>query len=160
MAIWFEGAAAAAFVVLVVGVLMWLRSVDKRMEKLMQLAESLERRAEVAVAQVSDLLDPVTETARTVQKSVDGIAKLTEATKRIGESANQFSFTVNRISSELNDTVEQFASKSGDKAKRGIADAMGWAEVGYAVWHFWKDKRKEEAAAESLHAQAVKQGTI
>ncbi|MBM7563837.1 DUF948 domain-containing protein [Paenibacillus sacheonensis] len=155
MVIWFEGAAAVAFVALVVGVLLWLRSVDRRMGKLMQLAESLERRAEVAVAQVSDLLDPVTETVRTVQKSMDGITKLTEATKRIGESANQFSFTVNRISSELNDTVNRVASKSGDKAKRNIADAMGWAEVGYAVWHFWKDKRKEDTAAEALHAKAV-----
>lgn len=155
MVIWFEGAAAVAFVALVVGVLLWLRSVDRRMGKLMQLAESLERRAEVAVAQVSDLLDPVTETVRTVQKSMDGITKLTEATKRIGESANQFSFTVNRISSELSDTVDRVASKSGDKAKRNIADAMGWAEVGYAVWHFWKDKRKEDTVAEALHAKAV-----
>lgn len=160
MVIWFEGAAAVAFVALVAGVLIWLRSVDKRMGKLMQLAESLERRAEVAVAQVSDLLDPVTETVKTVQKSLDGISKLTEATKRIGESANQFSFTVNRISSELNDTVDRYANKSGDKAKRSIADAMGWAEVGYAVWHFWKDKRKQDDEVETLHAQAAKQGTI
>jgi uncharacterized protein YoxC len=147
MVIWFEGAAAVAFIVLVVGVLLWLRSVDKRMGKLMQLAESLERRAEVAVAQVSDLLDPVTETMKTVQKSVDGISKLTEATKRIGESANQFSFTVNRISSELNDTVDRYARTSGEKVKHGISDALGWAEVGYAVWHFWQDKRKESRTA-------------
>ncbi|MBO7746076.1 DUF948 domain-containing protein [Paenibacillus sp. MWE-103] len=160
MVIWFEGAAAVAFVALVVGILLWLRSLDKRIGKMMQLAESLERRTEVAVAQVSDLLDPVTDTVRTVQKSVDGITKLTEATKRIGESANQLSFTVNRISSELNDAVDRYASKSGDKAKRGIADAMNWAEVGYAVYHFWKDKRKEDTAAERVHAQTVKQGTI
>ncbi|QHW34107.1 DUF948 domain-containing protein [Paenibacillus rhizovicinus] len=143
MVIWFEGAAAVAFVALVVGVLMWLRSVDKRMGKLMLLAESLERRAEVAVAQVSDLLDPVTETVKTVQKSVEGVAKFSEATKRIGESANQLSFTVNRISSELNDTVDRYARTSGEKVKHGISDALGWAEVGYAVYHFWQNKRKD-----------------
>ncbi|QHT62124.1 DUF948 domain-containing protein [Paenibacillus lycopersici] len=147
MVIWFEGAAAAAFVILVAGVLLWLRSVDKRMGKLMQLAESLERRAEVAVAQVSDLLDPVTETVRTVQHSMDGVKKLTEATKRIGESANQLSFTVNRISNELNDTVDRYARTSGEKVKHGITDALGWAEVGYAVWHFWQNKRKESQTA-------------
>ncbi|WP_219838029.1 DUF948 domain-containing protein [Paenibacillus sp. R14(2021)] len=143
MAIWFEGAAAAAFVVLVIGILGWLRAMDRRMGKLMQLAESLERRAETAAAQVSDLLDPATETVRTVQKQLESFAKWTEATQRIGESANQLSFAVNRVAGELTDTVDRYSKTSGDKVKHGITDALGWAEVGYAVWQFWKDKRKD-----------------
>ncbi|WP_165822378.1 DUF948 domain-containing protein [Paenibacillus montanisoli] len=140
---WLEFAAVAAFVVLVGGILLWLRSTDRKLAKLLQTAEAMERHAKQTADQVCELLVPATATVRTVQKQMEGLSKLAEATKRIGDAANQLSITVNRLSEELNDTVERHAAKSGPKVKHGITEALDWAEVGYAVWQFWQSKRKE-----------------
>ncbi|MBP3961469.1 MULTISPECIES: hypothetical protein [Paenibacillus] len=145
--IWLEGAAVAAFVALVIGILLWLRSADRKLGKLIQTAEAMEQYTQHAAAQVTALMDPVTATVRTVQKQLDGMSKVAEATKRIGDAANQLSFTVNRVSTDLNETVERHAAKSGEKVKHGITEALDWAEVSYAVWQFWQNKRKDSRSS-------------
>ncbi|WP_308634826.1 DUF948 domain-containing protein [Paenibacillus silvisoli] len=141
--IWLEGAAVAAFIALVVGILLWLRSADRKLARLVQTAGEMEKHTQLAADQVRGLMEPAAATVRTVQHQMEGLSRLAEATKRIGDSANRLSFTVNRLSEELNDTVEKHAAKSGPKVKHGIAEALDWAEVGYAVWQFWQTKRKE-----------------
>ncbi|SEM65112.1 DUF948 domain-containing protein [Paenibacillus sp. OV219] len=145
--IWLEAIAVAAFVALVAGILLWLRSADRKLAKLLMAAEAMERHAAVAKEQVCELLDPMTATMRNVQKQLEGVSRLTDATRRIGDSASQLSLTVSRLTAELNDTVERHAAKSGDKLRHQITDAMDWAEVGYAVWQLWQTKRKDNRAS-------------
>lgn len=141
--IWLEAIAVAAFVALVAGILLWLRAADRKLAKLLTAAEAMERHTAEAKEQVCELLDPMTATMRNVQKQMEGVSRLSDATRRIGESANQLSFTVSRLTTQLNETVERHAAKSGEKLRHQITDAMDWAEVSYAVWQFWQTKRKE-----------------
>lgn len=143
--VWMQAVFAAAFVALVIGILLWLRAADRKLARLVHAAENVELRTQAAAAQVSDLVQTSTAVMQTVQSQLEGISKLMEATKRLGQSAEQVSGTVSRLSDALTQTANRHIAKAGGKYKHQIADALDWTEVGYAAWQFWQSKRKESS---------------
>ncbi|BBH19099.1 hypothetical protein Back11_04440 [Paenibacillus baekrokdamisoli] len=144
--IWMQAVFVAAFVTLVVGVLLWLRSADRKLAQLVQSAQTMELHARAAAIQVGDLVQSTEATMQTVQSQLEGVTKLMEATKRIGSAAEQASSTVSRLANAWSETAEQHISKAGGKYKHQIANALDWAEIGCTAWQFWQTKRKENAS--------------
>ncbi|MFC5649220.1 DUF948 domain-containing protein [Paenibacillus solisilvae] len=143
--VWFQAVFAAAFVLLVAGILLWLRAADRKLARLVHTAENMERQAHAASAQVTDFVQTTTTVMQNIQGQLDGVSKLMEATKRIGQSAETVSCTVSRLSDAMAQTADRHIAKAGGKYKHQIADALDWAEVGYAAWQFWQTKRKENS---------------
>ncbi|UVI28225.1 DUF948 domain-containing protein [Paenibacillus spongiae] len=140
--IWLQAAFVAAFVMLVGGVLLWLRAADRKLARLMESAEALQQSTGEMTAQVCSLVGPAADTIRTVQRQLEGTARLFDAARSIGESAEQVSATVNRLSAALSEHAINH-TEHGGKYRKQIAEALDIAEVGYAAWQFWQSKRKE-----------------
>ena len=143
--VWMLVVCTAAFVMLIIAILLWLRAADRKLERLVHTAERAELQAQTAAAQVSDFVQTAAAMMQTVQGQLEGVSKLMDATKRMGQSAEQVSGTVSRLSDALAQTADRHIAKAGGKYKHQIADALDWAEVGYTAWHYWQTKRKENS---------------
>ncbi|MCQ6560802.1 DUF948 domain-containing protein [Paenibacillus mendelii] len=142
IAIWLQAAFVAAFVMLVAGVLLWLRAADRKLARLMETAEAIQRSTGEMTAQVCSLVAPAADTIKTIQRQLDGATRLVDAAKRMGESAEQVSATVNRLSAALSEHAIKHMERGG-KYRNQIAEALDIAEAGYAAWQFWQSKRKD-----------------
>ena len=87
--VWMQIICAAAFVMLVIAILLWLRAADRKLERLVHTAERAELQAQAAAAQVSDFAQTAAAMVQTVQGQLDGVSKLMDATKRMGQSVEQ-----------------------------------------------------------------------
>jgi len=141
--LWLTAASVAAFVMLVLGVLLWLRSVDRKLVQLVSAAEAMERHAGATAAQTCELMEAASETVKSVQRQLDGASGMLKSLRRIGETADQTTKTISALSGALSETTERYVAKSGGKYQRHLNEALDWAEVGYTAWQFWQTKRKE-----------------
>ncbi|QYR23323.1 DUF948 domain-containing protein [Paenibacillus sp. sptzw28] len=144
---WLAAAFVAAFVMLVFGVLLWLRAADRKLLRLLQTAEALERHAKTTADQFTQFIQPASATVKSVQRQLDSATRVFESARRIGDAADQVADAVSRLSGALSDTTERYVAKAGGKYRRQIADALDWAEIGHAAWQFWQAKRKENSSS-------------
>ncbi|GGD54220.1 DUF948 domain-containing protein [Paenibacillus nasutitermitis] len=143
LTLWLTAASVAAFVMLVLGVLLWLRSVDRKLVQLIKAAEAMERHAGAAAAQTCELMEAASKTLKTVQRQLDDASGMLKSVQRIGETVDHTTRAISALSGVLSETTERYVAKSGGKYQRHLSEALDWAEVGYTAWQFWQTKRKE-----------------
>ncbi|MBW7476153.1 hypothetical protein K0T92_15525 [Paenibacillus oenotherae] len=141
--VWLEAALVAGFILLVAGILIWLRAADRKLALLLEAAQSMERSVGTTAAQVCEFVQPATESARIVQRQLDQTARIFDAARRVGDAAADASDTLCRMTELLNETASRHVEQAGGKYRHRIADAMDWAEVGLAAWQFWQSKRRD-----------------
>lgn len=141
--VWLEAVLAAGFMMLVAGILIWLRAADRKLARLLEAAQSMERSVQSTAVQICELVQPAAEAVRSVQRQVDHTARIIEAARRAGDAAIEVSDTLSRMTALLNETAARHVERAGGKYRHHIADAMDWAEVGLAAWRFWQSKRRD-----------------
>ncbi|TYP73916.1 DUF948 domain-containing protein [Paenibacillus methanolicus] len=145
--IWFQACIAIAFVVLVAGVLLWLRSADRKLGRLVESAKAIERSAAEITVKAGGVADPAAEAIRAVHRQIDSAARLFEAARIIGDSADQAAAAVRKMTGVFTDHAASQVERGGGKYKHQIKEALDWAEVGYAAWQFVQSKRSEERSS-------------
>ncbi|MBB3109835.1 uncharacterized protein YoxC [Paenibacillus phyllosphaerae] len=148
MNVWLQAAGVAAFIALVVGVLLWLRAADRKLAMLTESAKAMQQSASEMAEKISGLAEPAAETVRIVQRQVDGASRLFDAARRMGESADQASTAVQKLTRVFTSQAQAQVERGGGKYKLQIKEALDWAEVGYAAWQFVQSKRKDDRTSE------------
>lgn len=145
--VWLLAVIAASAVMLAAGILIWLRAADRKLARLLEAAQSVERSAQTAAVQLGELLQPAAAAVRTVGRGLDNAEKIFDAAGRLGEAAEETSAAICRMSAALNATAARHVERAGGKYRSQIADAMDWAEVGLAAWQFWQTKRRDSRSS-------------
>jgi len=141
MNVWIQAAFLVVFIALVVGILLWLRSADRKLAKLTAVAVTIERNAEQLSMEISAVAEPAAITMHTLREQLEHITPVIEAARRIGESAEQVAQSASRLTLALSEQTAQYV-EGGGKYRHHIVEALGVAEAGYAAWQFWQSKRK------------------
>ncbi|MFD0713916.1 hypothetical protein [Paenibacillus sp. GCM10027626] len=143
MALWLEAGFLVAFIVLVAGVLLWLRAANNKLARLTAAAAVLEQRIQDAGDQLTAITVPAAEAVQTVRKQLDYAMPVFDAAKRCGRSADELAAAVSKISAAISNSAARYVEQGGGKYGSQITEALEIAEAGFAAWHFWQTKRKE-----------------
>ena len=146
---WSAAIAAGAFVVLVAGILLALRSALSRLGQLQAAAESMRQDLNKLSLELSGLVQPAEETIRVMHRQLQSASKLFEAAGQVGGAIAHTTSAAQRITSVLSESAEQHAKRY--ETKRQVGEALEWAELGMTAWQLWQTNRKAAAPAEDAH---------
>lgn len=140
---WSAAIAAAAFVLLVAGVLIGLRAAMAKLAGMQASAEAMQREVQRLAKDYGRLVQPAEQTIRTAQNQLQAASGLFNAASQIGGAMEQSASAVRRVSSVLSDQAAQHVERAAEK--RQIGEAFEWMELGMAAWQLWQSRRKKAA---------------
>lgn len=146
---WSAAIAAGAFVVLVSGILLALRSALIRLGQVQAAAESMRQDLNKLSLELGGLVQPAEETIRVMHRQLQAASKLFEAAGQVGGAIANTTSAAQRITSVLSESAEQHAKRY--ETKRQVGEALEWAELGMTAWQLWQTSRKAASAAEDTH---------
>ncbi|KRE49672.1 DUF948 domain-containing protein [Paenibacillus sp. Soil522] len=146
---WSAAIAAGAFVVLVVGILLSLRSALIRLGQVQTAAESMRQDLNKLSLELGGLVQPAEETIRVMHRQLQAASKLFEAAGQVGGAIANTTSAAQRITSVLSESAEKHAKRYD--TKRQVGEALEWAELGMTAWQLWQTSRKAAASAEDTH---------
>ncbi|WP_143088414.1 DUF948 domain-containing protein [Paenibacillus algorifonticola] len=133
-------AATLAFIGLVVGLLLGLRKGLIQLESLQTSADELRGQLQHTAAETVALMEPAKQSLLLVHQQLQNVQSLFTAAGQIGETIEQTTETVSRVSSMLSESAAQHMAKAETRNK--AKEAMEWAELGMLAWQLWQTKRK------------------
>jgi uncharacterized protein YoxC len=140
---WSAAIAAGAFVVLVAGILLVLRSALNRLGQVQAAADKVQQDLHKLSLELSGLVQPAEETIKAAHRQLESASKLFEAAGQVGGAIAHTTSAVERVTSVLSESAEQHAKRY--ETKRQVGDALEWAELGMAAWQLWQTSRKAAA---------------
>lgn len=146
---WSAAIAAGAFVVLVVGILLSLRSALNRLGQMQAAANSMQQDLHKLSLELEGLVQPAGETIRTMHRQLQAASKLFEAAGQVGGTIAHTTSAAERITSILSESAEHHSKRY--ETKRQVGEALEWAELGMTAWQLWQTSRKAAAPAEHTH---------
>lgn len=146
---WSTAVVAGAFVILVGGILIALRSALSRVKQVQAEAEVMRQDLSKLSAEIGGLVQPTEEAIRAVHRQLQAMSKLFEAAGQVGGAIAHTTSTVERVTSILSESAEQHAKRH--ETKRQVGEALEWAELGMAAWQLWQTSRKAATTAEDEH---------
>lgn len=154
---WSSAIAAAAFVVLTVGILTALRTALGKLSQLQASAAAMQQELLARSKELSVLMQQTEETMKTARRQFQAAGKLFEAAGQVGGAIAHTTSAVESISSVLSESAEYHAKRAA--AKRQTVEALEWAELGMAAWQLWQTNRKAAAQDERDHEPATGSGS-
>ncbi|WP_138753233.1 DUF948 domain-containing protein [Paenibacillus sinopodophylli] len=146
---WSAAIAAGAFVFLVAGILLALRTALHRLGQVQIEAEAMRLDLHKLSTELSRLIQPAEETIRSANRQLLAASKLFESAGHIGGAIANTTSAAERITSLLSESVEQHANHH--KTKRQVGEALEWAELGMTAWQLWQTNRKKEMTQGNAH---------
>lgn len=146
---WSAAIAAAAFVVLVAGILLAMRSALGRLKQMQASAEAMQYDLQKLASELSGLVKPAEETIRAAHRQLQSANRLFEAAGQVGGAIAHTTSAVERVTSVLSESAALHAKRSA--TKRQVGEAFEWAELGMAAWQLWQTNRKAASPAEDEH---------
>lgn len=146
---WIASAAALAFVILVAGVLLALRKLLQRIAQLQQSAEAVQADMHRLSGEISEVLQPATETVKSLQRGVGSAEELFLAVRDIGGTIRSTTSAVDRTTSLLTESAIRHAERLS--RTRQADQAVQWAELGLTAWQLWQSSRTQSASAPPDH---------
>ncbi|WP_424766806.1 DUF948 domain-containing protein [Paenibacillus sp. sgz302251] len=152
---WSAAIAAGAFVFLVAGILMALRTALGRLMLVQASAAAMQQDLHKLTAELSALVQRAEETLQGANQQLQAASRLFEAAGHVGGAIAHTTSAVERVTSVLSESAEQHAKRSA--AKRQAGEALEWAELGMAAWQLWQTNRRSacdehEPVSESVSA--------
>ncbi|NIK77268.1 uncharacterized protein YoxC [Paenibacillus castaneae] len=142
---WSAAIAAGAFVVLVAGILIALRSAIIRLGHVQAAAAEMQLDMHKLASELSGLIQPTEEAIRAAHQQLESVSKLFEAAGQVGGAIAHTTSTVERVTAVLSESAEVHANRH--ETKRQVGEVLGWAELGMAAWQLWQTSRKAAAPA-------------
>lgn len=146
---WSAAIAAGAFVVMVVGILLAIRSALSRLAKVQASADVIQQDLHKLSLELSGLVQPAEETIRAAYRQLQAANSLFEAAGQVGGAIAHTTSAVERVTSVLSESAELHAKRH--ETKRQVGEALEWAELGMAAWQLWQTNRKAAAPADDAH---------
>ncbi|OMF21331.1 hypothetical protein BK133_28545 [Paenibacillus sp. FSL H8-0548] len=144
--IWSAAIAAGAFVILVAGILLVLRSALFKLARVQVMAETMQEDLHKLSLELGGLIKPAEETIIAAHRQLQAASKLFEAAGQVGGAIAHTTSAAERISSLLSESAEQHAKRP--ETKRQVGEALEWAELGMTAWQLWQTSRKGSVAAD------------
>lgn len=138
---WSVAIAAAAFVILVVGMLIAIRTALSRLGRMQASAEEIQQDMHKLALELNGLVQPAEETIRTVHRQLQSANRLFEAVEQIGDVITHTTSAAVNITSVLSESAAHHAKRTA--TKRQASDTLEWAELGMAAWQLWQSSRKQ-----------------
>ncbi|MFX3633833.1 MAG: DUF948 domain-containing protein [Candidatus Pristimantibacillus sp.] len=145
---WSAVVTAAAFVVLVAGLLIGVSIALRRISAVQSSAASMQQEVHTVANQVSTLVEPTEQTIRALHRQLQSASRLFEAAGQIGGTIEHTTSAVNRVSSVLSQSAVRHAERAAEQ--RQIGEAFEWAELGMAAWQLWQTNRKRHDGSEAV----------
>ncbi|RJE89770.1 DUF948 domain-containing protein [Paenibacillus sp. 1011MAR3C5] len=147
MAEWSAVAAAAAFVVLVAGLLIGLRMMLRRLEQAQASVEAMQADLHRLSTEIGAVLQPVEQTARGVQRSLEAAGGLVQAVRQVSGTVERTSSAVERVATTLSASAVKHAERIA--TSRHLDEAAQWAELGLTAWQLWQSRSKADSNPDS-----------
>jgi len=139
MAEWSAVAAAAVFVVLVVGLLIGLRVFLRRLEQTQASIDAVKADIHKLTDETSAVLKPLEDTIRGIQRGVDAAEGLVQAVRHVGGTVVRTTSAVERVTTALSSSAVQHAERIA--RSKQLDEAAQWAELGLTAWQLWQSRR-------------------
>lgn len=145
---WSAVVITTAFVVLVAGLLIGMRTALLRVAAVQSSAAAMQQDVHSVTDQLSTLVEPAEQTIRSAHRQLQSVSRLFEAAGQIGGTIEHTTTAVNRVSSVLAQSAVRHAERAAEQ--RQIGEAFEWAELGMAAWQLWQTNRKRHGSSESV----------
>ncbi|CAM4240739.1 uncharacterized protein YoxC [Paenibacillus endophyticus] len=146
---WSAAIAAGAFVILVAGILLALRSALRRLDHVQTEAAAMRLDVHKLSTELCRLVEPAEETIRSANRQLQAASKLFESAGQVGGAIANTTSAAEHITSLLSESAERHAKRY--QTKRQVGDALEWAELGMTAWQLWQTSRKSEPTARETH---------
>lgn len=143
---WSAAIAAGAFVILVAGILLALRSAIVKLSHVQASADVMQRDLQKLASEISGLIQPTEEAVRAAHCQLEALSKLFQAAGQVGGAIAHTTSAVEQVTSVLSESAELHAKRH--ETKRQVGEALEWAELGMAAWQLWQTNRKATTSAE------------
>ncbi|WP_238190973.1 DUF948 domain-containing protein [Paenibacillus sp. L3-i20] len=143
MAQWSAAVAAGAFVLLVTGGLLAIRSLLLRLAEVQKSAVAIQRDMHQLSAEIGAVLQTTHEAVRTVQRGLDSTDGLVQAVRQVGGTIEHTTSAVERVTSTLSGAAVKHAERIAQN--RQVDEAVQWAELGLTAWQLWQTRRKDNS---------------
>lgn len=147
MAEWSAAVAAAAFVALVAGLLIGLRIMLRRLGQAQASIVAMQADMHRLSTEIGAVLQPVEQTARGVQQSLEAAGGLVQAVRQVSGTVERTSSAVERVATTLSASAVKHAERIA--AGRQLDEAAQWAQLGLTAWHLWQSRGKAEPPRDS-----------
>lgn len=139
MAEWSAALAAAAFIVLTVGLLIGLRIFILRLKQAQASIEAVQADIHKLSTEVASVMQPLENTVRSVQRGLDAAEGLVLAVGHISGTVERTTSAVERATSALSASAVKHAERLA--RSRQLDEAAQWAELGLTAWQLWQQRR-------------------
>jgi Uncharacterized protein containing a divergent version of the methyl-accepting chemotaxis-like domain len=137
---WSALIAAIAFVILVAGLLIGVRTALVRLAKLQLSAEEMQADIRQASGKMGALADSAGQTVQTAHHQLQQANRLFEAVGQIGDTIGHTTTAIHQVSSVISQSAVKHAEKAA--AERQASSMLEWMELGMAFWQQWQTNRK------------------
>ena len=143
MVAWSAAIAAGAFVILVIGILIAIRSMLNKMECLRTSAEAAQHDLHKLSAQLGELLEPAEATVRTLHRQLQSTEILFEAAHQAGAAIGHAAAAARQWTAMLSQSAARQTKRMSEK--RHADYIQQWTELGISVVKLWQSGRQAES---------------
>lgn len=129
---------AAAFVVLVVFIILTLLKLKASLDRVNQTLVETQKKLDALGEETIVLIRNTNEISVDVQKKMKALDSFFDSARASGEALHQVTASVKQVSATVSESVSNSLQQALHRHKDRMSEVAGWAALGIKLWHQWK----------------------